>query len=91
MTEPGAIPFSKESIEQIQRDITELSGVLGFLLQLKYTDTLTVSMNGATSKVVYDPDDSNLYDNVYWPLADQYRNKMRDLVYDMHKLINQER
>jgi hypothetical protein len=91
MPEPGYIPFPKENIEIIQRNATELSGVLGFLLQLKYTDTLTITINGATSKVIYNPDDTEPYDNVYMSLSNQYVNKMRYLAREIYDLAHEKR
>jgi len=86
MPEPGQLPFPQESIQQMQRDIVELSGVLGFLLQLGYGNPLSITVNGATTKVLYDENNPEEYDRVYISIAEGNIQNMRNLATDIYDL-----
>jgi hypothetical protein len=86
MPEPGSLPFPAESIQQMLRDIVELSGVLGFLLQLGYGDPLSITVNGVTTKVLYDENNPEEYDRIYISIADGNTQNMQNLSTDIYEL-----
>lgn len=71
------IPFPAESIRKMQSDIVELSGVLGFLLKLEYGQPISITIDGATSKINYDPNNSEQYDRVYNAVSGNYIKNMQ--------------
>jgi hypothetical protein len=86
MPDPGSLPFPKESIQKMQRDVVELSGVLGFLLQLEYGDPLSITVNGVTTKVLYDENNPDQYDSVYMSIANSNTKNMQNLAKDIYDL-----
>lgn len=82
----GEIPFPSKNIQQMLLDISALSTVLGFLSKLEYGEPLAVTVEGVTSNVIYNPDDSGPYDNLYNILAESNIKKMQNLSTYIHDL-----
>lgn len=79
-------PFPAENIRKMQSGIVELSGVLGFLLKLEYGQPISITIDGATTTVIYDPNNSEQYDRVYNVVSDNYIKSMQDIsryIYDL--------
>jgi hypothetical protein len=84
----GEIPWPAEKIQQMQRDVVNLSGLLGFLLKLEYGEPLSITVDGGTSTVSYDPEYPEPYDEVYYAISNNYLNSMRSLVKEINDLAN---
>jgi hypothetical protein len=82
----GEIPFPAEAIQAMQLDIVDLSGVLGFLLKLEYGQPLSITIDGSTSMVIYDPKDPEPYDQVYDIISETYIKRMRNLALDIYNI-----
>lgn len=80
------IPVSSEIIKKMQSDIVKLSGVLGFLLKLEYGQPISITIDGATTTVIYDSNDSGQYDEIYNIVSGNYIKNMRNLALDIFEL-----